>query len=217
VQWLSYINPKVPMLQSAPKTISFGNVSTHGFEDTVLTISNIGGAILRIDNVASSHASFFARQPSLTIDPGQVLGDTITFAPNGLGYASGFLLLQSNSITLPDTVRVHGVGTRSFPEEGNRIPHRYIMTQNYPNPFNPGTKIAYELPKAQYVSLHIFNTLGQQVASVVNEYKEAGYYQVEWDASHVHSGIYFYRLQAGDASTSSARGFVETKKMILLR
>jgi hypothetical protein len=82
------------------------------------------------------------------------------------------------------------------------------LNQNYPNPFNPSTTISYSLPKTAMMSLRIFNTLGQEVTSLVNERKEVGYYQVTWNAN-VPSGIYFYRLQAG--------GFVETKKMILLK
>jgi hypothetical protein len=78
----------------------------------------------------------------------------------------------------------------------------------YPNPFNPSTTILYELPRASVVSLGIFNVLGQEVASLVNERKAAGSYQVHWTAN-APSGIYFYRLQAGE--------FVETRKMILLK
>ena len=104
------------------------------------------------------------------------------------------------------------------------ILNQYILEQNYPNPFNPSTTISYSFPKSATVSLRIFNALGQEVAQLVNERKEAGYYHVTWNAT-VPSGIYFYRLQArqidggqaGDASTGSARGFVETKKMILIR
>ena len=88
------------------------------------------------------------------------------------------------------------------------IPGEFSLMQNYPNPFNPSTSIRYELPMVTSVSLRIFNTLGQEIAVVVNERKVAGYYQVTWNAT-VPSGIYFYRLQAGE--------FVETKKMILLR
>jgi hypothetical protein len=80
--------------------------------------------------------------------------------------------------------------------------------QNYPNPFNPSTTIRYELPKTADVSLKIFNVLGQEMVSLVNDQRAPGSYQVQWNAN-VPSGIYFYRLEAG--------GFVETKKMILLR
>jgi len=96
------------------------------------------------------------------------------------------------------------------------LPTDYALSQNYPNPFNPSTTIRYDLPKATNVTLKLFNALGQEVALLVNERKDAGSYQETWNAN-VPSGIYFYRLQSGDASTGSARGFVETKKMIVLR
>ena len=89
------------------------------------------------------------------------------------------------------------------------LPTTLELLQNYRNPFNPSTTIRYELPKAANVSLKIFNTLGQVVATLVNERMDAGYNQVQWNASNVPSGIYFYRLQAGE--------FLETKKMIVLR
>lgn len=85
----------------------------------------------------------------------------------------------------------------------------FILWENYPNPFNPSTTIGYSLPKAAFVSLRIFNTLGEEVASLVSEHQEAGYHQTTWNSSNAPSGVYFYRLQAGDR--------VETKKMILLR
>ena len=87
-------------------------------------------------------------------------------------------------------------------------PTEFSLGQNYPNPFNPSTTIRYEMPKAGNVSLKIYNTLGQVVATLVEEDKEAGYYQVEWNAN-VPTGIYFYRLQAGQ--------FAETKKMTLVK
>jgi len=89
----------------------------------------------------------------------------------------------------------------------NIIPKGYELSQNYPNPFNPSTTISYSLPKTAIVSLRIFNALGQEVASLVNERKEGGNHQTTWNPN-VPSGIYFYRLQAGE--------FMETRKMILL-
>ena len=87
-------------------------------------------------------------------------------------------------------------------------PSEIRLSQNYPNPFNPSTSISYSLPKTAVVSLRIFNALGQEITTLVNERKEAGNYQVTWNAT-VPSGIYFYRLQAGE--------FIETKKAILLK
>jgi hypothetical protein len=92
--------------------------------------------------------------------------------------------------------------------EVKQIPTVFSLEQNYPNPFNPSTTIRFDLPKASVVTLKIFNTLGQEVVTLVNERRSPGRYQIQWNGN-VSSGIYFYRLQAGE--------YVETKKMILLR
>ena len=88
-------------------------------------------------------------------------------------------------------------------------PGKFALSQNYPNPFNPVTKINYELPITNYVNLSIHNLLGQKVVTLINEEQNAGHHQVEWDASRFASGIYYYRLEAGD--------FVNVKKMIILK
>jgi hypothetical protein len=88
------------------------------------------------------------------------------------------------------------------------IPTVFALEQNYPNPFNPSTTIRYDIPKTATVSLNIYNTLGQLMAMLVDEKKEPGDYSVQWNAN-VPSGIYFYRLRAGE--------YVQTKKMIYLR
>jgi hypothetical protein len=97
----------------------------------------------------------------------------------------------------------------SVEQISNDLPRYFSLEQTYPNPFNPSTTINYQLPKASSVSLKIFNTLGQLVASLVDEHKEAGNYQVQWNAAALSSGIYFYRLGAGK--------FVDMKKMLLLK
>jgi len=96
-------------------------------------------------------------------------------------------------------------------------PSSFSLSQNYPNPFNPFTAIRYLIPKSTVVILKVFDMLGNEVSTLVNEVKERGVYSVSFDASNLASGIYFYRLQAGNSSTSSGQGFVETKKMILLK
>ncbi len=88
-------------------------------------------------------------------------------------------------------------------------PAVFSLSQNFPNPFNPKTTINYQLPMAAFVTLKVFDALGREIATLVNEKQRAGTYSAEWDASRAASGIYFYRLQAGT--------FSATKKMALIR
>ncbi len=99
----------------------------------------------------------------------------------------------------------------SVKEEVSYISDRYSLLQNYPNPFNPSTSIQYAISSTQFVTLKVYDVLGREVATLVNEEKPAGTYNVQFTMNNVQlsSGIYFYKLQAGD--------FVETKKMILLK
>jgi hypothetical protein len=85
----------------------------------------------------------------------------------------------------------------------------YALDQNYPNPFNPSTKIEYTIPKQSFVTLKIYNVVGQEVATLVNEMQTASRYSVRFDAKNVASGVYFYKLVAGD--------FVSAKKMVILK
>jgi ligand-binding sensor domain-containing protein len=94
-------------------------------------------------------------------------------------------------------------------EETNLQPKEFSLSQNYPNPFNPSTTIYFSVQSSEFVTLKVFDVLGNEAATLVNEEKPAGVYEVEFNASGLSSGIYFYKIQ-----TSS---FVETKKMILLR
>ncbi|UCH66077.1 MAG: T9SS type A sorting domain-containing protein [Ignavibacterium sp.] len=91
----------------------------------------------------------------------------------------------------------------------NLAPTDYVLAQNYPNPFNPSTTIKFGLPEKSDVAITIYNSLGAEVETLVNEVREAGRYEVEFNADNFSSGIYYYKIQAGS--------FVETKKMILLK
>ena len=88
-------------------------------------------------------------------------------------------------------------------------PSTFGLAQNYPNPFNPTTTIEYALPVRGHVILSIFNALGQQLAMLVQEEQDAGYHETVFDASHLASGVYLYRLQSGD--------FVQTRKLLYLK
>ncbi|MBX2990996.1 MAG: T9SS type A sorting domain-containing protein [Bacteroidetes bacterium] len=98
-----------------------------------------------------------------------------------------------------------------------QYPNTFTLSQNYPNPFNPESKISFQIPIASDVTLKVYDLLGREVATLVNERMNPGTYSATWNAAGFASGVYFYRLQAGSASAGSAQGFVETRKLLLLR
>ncbi|HSD62629.1 MAG TPA: S8/S53 family peptidase, partial [Ignavibacteriaceae bacterium] len=103
-------------------------------------------------------------------------------------------------------------GTVSYSREitlNVKLPLEYSLLQNYPNPFNPSTKIKYSVPENSNVKISVFNTLGEKVAELVNQQKNAGTYEVDFNAANLSSGLYFYRLEAGNK--------VFTKKMMLIK
>lgn len=97
----------------------------------------------------------------------------------------------------------------SVAEEGETLPTTFSLEQNYPNPFNPSTKIKYSVPNSELVTLKVYDVLGNEVTILVGEEEPAGSYEINFNASELSSGIYFYQLQVGS--------FVETKRMVLLK
>jgi len=128
---------------------------------------------------------------------------SINFVTPAVGYAVG-----ANGKIL-STVNLIGIQPVS-----NEIPKSYSLSQNYPNPFNPSTKIKFDIPSVgnaymRSVQIKIYDILGREVTSLVNEQLKPGYYEISFDASNYPSGVYFYKLQAGE--------FSESKKMVLIK
>ncbi len=128
---------------------------------------------------------------------GLPLGD-LNWFPNKL---AGWTSAADQAIILPQTTSVRAIG--------GSVPGSYVLDQNYPNPFNPSTQITYSVPKKSFVSLKVFNSLGELVRTIVSGEQNAGTYQATIDGSNLSSGIYFYRLEAGDQ--------VLSKKMVLMK
>lgn len=95
------------------------------------------------------------------------------------------------------------------PAAGNEIPRVYALLQNYPNPFNPVTNIRLRLAEYVFVSLKVFDISGKEVAVLVNEVLSAGVYNIDFDASHLSSGTYFYRMETAE--------FIDVKKMVVIK
>jgi len=121
-----------------------------------------------------------------------------------------YIFLGTNPYTLP--CKIHRrpisevIGIRNISTE---IPNDFKLYQNYPNPFNPLTNIKYQITNNKFVTLKVFDLLGKEVATLVNEKQQPGIYEVSFDGSNLTSGVYFYRIQAGD--------FIQVKKMVLVK
>ena len=190
-------------------------------EDTIVVIEgwNLIGSIsdpISVSSISSIPSGIITSQ-FFSYGGSYISADSIK---PGKGYwvkvvESGQLILSSEP-TGSMASRIKIVPTSELPPspplengEVKEIPSEYTLKQNYPNPFNPSTSIKYGLPEAVHVRLSVFNILGQCVMTLVDERKNAGFYEVTIDASKLTSGIYFYRLQTGN--------FTSVQKMLLVK
>ena len=129
--------------------------------------------------------------------------------------AARFMLWDGND--LPEVGQL--MDDESFNPDAtmNQTPEGYSLESNYPNPFNPSTKISFTIPEAHHVSLVVYDALGREVATLVDSELGAGTHTVSFDGQKLASGVYIYRIRAGDASTGSAQSFVQEKKMQLVK
>jgi hypothetical protein len=116
---------------------------------------------------------------------------------------------ENGSSSFTDIWSFTTTGTVNIDETVNNTPNEFSLFQNYPNPFNPLTHISFSIPVTSNVKLVIYDLLGNEIVTLVNELKSPGSYKVKFDAAEFSSGIYFYILNAGN--------FIETKKMVLIR
>lgn len=115
-------------------------------------------------------------------------------------------IIFNGTYTITGTICGHSIGINPIASE---IPNSYNLYQNFPNPFNPSTKMKFDLPKSSMVTLIIYDILGTELSTLVNEQLKPGTYEVEWDASNSPSGVYFYKLNTTD--------YAETRKMVLIK
>ena len=149
-------------------------------------------------------------------DPFELYGDdlteTSTLFVGEIGYWYRFFVVAEDVVGNREPLKGHGEGaTKVSIEElyDESLPKEFALYANYPNPFNPATNIEYDLPTAVPVRLTVYNTLGQRVSVLLDEEQAAGRYRIVWDAGHFASGVYFYRIEAGD--------FAKSAKMILVK
>ena len=117
--------------------------------------------------------------------------------------------LNNDKLRAGPTFAVNGGQITGIDDEIDNLVEEFVLSQNYPNPFNPSTNISYQLPENGYVVLKVFNSLGQEVSILVNEYKQPGLYTVEFRAENLPTGVYLYTIKVNN--------FLSSKKMLLVK
>jgi len=206
---------KTNLFVGNPESLIFGYVPYGDSLELHLEINNNSDQQIEINSIYNRNSVYSVSEPlPITLPPFGTATITVKFKPESSGEADYFdelhLRWDTEGQRIAQVISLIGSTDPNFTsvddEEG---PTAYYLSQNYPNPFNPSTTIEYQIAEAGIVSLKIYDILAREVATLVNEEKSTGRYRVEFTASGLSSGIYFYQLIAGS--------FVETKKMILMK
>ncbi|MCO6446672.1 MAG: T9SS type A sorting domain-containing protein, partial [Ignavibacterium album] len=170
-----------------------GSIIVGSFGDGAFRLSNAGG----LDSLNQVYSSL--------LTTGSELSTALDISSDGqfiVGQGTNGLTSQNEGYLLA----INGISSIN---ELSDYPSDFELSQNYPNPFNPSTTVSFSIPEEEFVSLKVFNSLGEEVAELINETKPAGNYQVDFNATGLSSGVYFYTLQSGT--------FNQIRKMILLK
>jgi len=135
------------------------------------------------------------------------LGNATVIDTLKIRWPSGIINIFTNILANQFITAIEDQDITGIDEESSNLPEKFKLYQNYPNPFNPSTIIKYKLPESSHIVLKIYNLTGQKVATLVNEFQTAGEHEITWQPEGLPSGLYFYKIQAGD--------FSEAKKLIL--
>ncbi len=213
----SLSTPLIAKIYIPTAALSFDSTLVDSTSLKYLTIYNQGIVELKIDSIYTDNEQFLVENTPLSILSGDSATIMIHFTPNQQGEISGLLFIQSNDPLQPAVdINLSGVGKipSSINLNDRQIPLTFSLKQCYPNPFNPLTTVEYTLPQSSEVELIIFNTLGQQIRTLVSQVQNAGSYKIVWDGTDnqgtaVSSGIYIYRIKAGNFSSCKKMSFLK--------
>ena len=203
---------KTNLFVGNPVSLIFGYVPIGDSLEIPLEITNNSNQQIEINSVYNREPAFTIKAIlPITIPPFGSENITVKFKPDlEKEYLDDLhLRWDAEGQRIAQVVSLTGSAdpNSSFKSENNI--RDYYLSQNYPNPFNPSTTIQYSIPESGNVQLKIYNLLGEEVATLVNDFKNAGSYQVRFNASDLSSGIYYYRIES--------EKFIQVKKMVLIR
>lgn len=210
----------ISIISINPTELDFGEVAIDSSATMTFTIINTGNADLEVTNISSNEPAFTVITSAI-VPPYSSQEVEVTFTPTEEIQYNGIIEISHNALGSPDTVIVTGEGVIVPGVEDELKPLTFSLAQNYPNPFNPVTMIKYQIPELSFVTIKVYDVLGNEITTLVNEEKQIGSYEVEFrpesSIKNPASGIYFYQLKAGGPEINSGQAFIETKKMLLLK
>ncbi len=189
-------------------TLEFNITNIGDLITNKLEVKNIGFGILQVDSININNHNVTTDTSNFILQHDEQINILVKYTPDGLHNPDNWLVLYSNSLTSPDSVYLK-FNLLSSVLDYSLLDNCYELKQNYPNPFNPTTNINYSIPKSGFVTLKVYDVLGNEVTALVNEEKLAGRYNINFDGNKLASGIYLYVLRTGD--------FVQSRKMLLLK
>ena len=201
--------PRNSELNLLPYIVQFDSTKISDTTSAEIYIINVGNNSLTIDSIIVSDPHFILTDVTNEVEPYSVWKSIVQFIPDSAKYYSTIIKVYSDGGI--KQLSLSGIGKDYAVSVDDEILQSltFSLSQNYPNPFNPLTSIHYAIGKRQFVTLKVYDILGNEIATLVNDEKSAGNYEVNFNASNIPSGVYFYRLQAGS--------FIQTNKMILLK
>ena len=214
--YLSWQNPNgtpLPLLPGfiiSASSVSFGIIPLGSSSEDSVLVSNPGTDTLRVTGISSTNQIFEASPSSMALAPSGSAHIYISFSAQDTMLEKGFIVLTHNASLVMDSLAVSGQGANpTAVKKELGAPTEFALHQNYPNPFNPSTVVEYAIPQTVFVSIRVFDVLGQSVAQLESGVKRPGRYSVRFDGSHLASGLYLCSIDAGS--------FHQVRKMLLVK
>ena len=206
----SNVRPTFAELNLLPLKVEFDSTSINTFSLNQIYIANSGNEQLNIDSITISDPRFIINNNPASIESFSFSKIPFEFNPDSNKNYTATLTVYSNGGI--KNVLVSGIGKANIVniDDENLIPVTFALEQNYPNPFNPSTTISWQSPVGSWQTLKIFDALGREIETLVNEYRPAGLHSTVYIVNPaLPSGVYFYQLRSGN--------YVVAKKMTLLK
>lgn len=201
----------LPKISASPFNVRYDTLASNDTASYYLALMNYGNATLNINSVTSSSPQFNVVSYPSTIPQNELRYARIKFRPNSTNQTFNATLTITNSdSTIIVNLQGFSNSNTGIVNISSEIPKEFGLSQNYPNPFNPSTSIRFQVAKAGFMTIKVYDITGKEVSTPVNEYMAAGNYEVKFDAgNNISSGVYYYKMYSGN--------FSDVKRMMLVR